>query len=74
MTYRKQLENVEYFKHLGRLITNDATYTRDINFTIAMANATFNRKKNLHQQIRLKFKEETCEVLNLEHTEKWTLR
>ena len=74
MTYRKQLENVKYFKHLGRLITNDATYTRDIKFTISMANATFNRKKNLYQQIRLKFKEETCEVLHLEHTEKWTLR
>jgi hypothetical protein len=44
---QKQLENVEYFKYLSSMITNDARCTREIKSRIAMAKAAFNRKKNL---------------------------
>ena len=33
-----------------------------------MAEAAFNKKKTLHQQIGLKFEEETSKVLHLEHS------
>jgi hypothetical protein len=45
-----------------------------------MVEAAFNKKKSLfHQQIGLKFKEETSKVLHFEHSflygaENWTLR
>jgi hypothetical protein len=42
-----------------------------INFRVAMAKAAFNRKKTLHQQLGLKFKEETSKVLLLEHNFLW---
>jgi hypothetical protein len=35
---------VEYYNHLGSLITNDAKYTREIKYRIAMAKATLNKK------------------------------
>jgi hypothetical protein len=47
MIDQKQLENVEYFNHLGSMITNDARCTREIKSRIAMAQAAFN-KKNTH--------------------------
>jgi hypothetical protein len=36
-----------------------------------MAKTEFNNKKTLHQQIRLRAKEETSEVLHLEHSFVW---
>jgi hypothetical protein len=43
-----------------------------------MVKAAVNKKKTFHQQIGLTFKEETSEVLGLEHSfygaEMWTLR
>jgi len=36
-----------------------------------MAKAAFNKKKIFHQQIGLEFKEETSEVLHLEHGFVW---
>ena len=33
-----------------------------------MAKASFNKEKNFHQQIVLKFKEETIKVLHLKHS------
>jgi hypothetical protein len=47
MIDQKQLENVEYFNYLGSMITNDAMCTREIKYSIAMARAAFNKKKNL---------------------------
>jgi hypothetical protein len=41
-----QLENVEYFKYLGSMLTNDGGCTCEIKSRIAMAKAAFN-KKNL---------------------------
>ena len=60
-------QNVEYFKYLGSMITNDAKSTREIKSGIDMAKAAFN-KKILHHHTGLKFEEETSEVLHLEHS------
>jgi hypothetical protein len=45
--YQRQLENVEHFNYLSRMITNDARYTRKIKSRIAMAKASFNKMKGL---------------------------
>jgi F0F1-type ATP synthase beta subunit len=67
MIDQKQLGNVEYFNYLGSMITNDARCTCEIKSRIAMAKASFNKKKSFHQQTGIKFKEETSKVLHLEH-------
>jgi hypothetical protein len=46
MIDQKQPENVEYFKYLVSMITNDARCTREIKSRIAMAKAAFSKKKN----------------------------
>ena len=62
------LHSVEYFNYLGSMITNDAGSIREIKFSITMAKAAFNMKKTFHQQTGLISKEETSEVLYLEHS------
>jgi hypothetical protein len=47
MIGRKQLENVECFKYLGSILTNDVRRTREIKSRIAMTKAAFKKKKNL---------------------------
>jgi len=47
MTDQKQLENVECFKYLGSMLTNDRRCTREIKSRIAMAKAAFSKKKIL---------------------------
>jgi hypothetical protein len=47
MIDQKQLENVEYLNYLGSMITNDARCTHEIKTRIAMAKASFNKKKTL---------------------------
>jgi hypothetical protein len=47
MMYQKQLENVESFKYLGSILTNDGRCTCEIKCRIAMAKVTFNKKRNL---------------------------
>ena len=42
-----QLENVECFKYLGSMLTNDGRCTCEIKSRIAMAKAAFNKKKTL---------------------------
>jgi hypothetical protein len=42
---QKQLENVESFKYLGSMLTNDGKCTGEIKFSFAMAKATFNKKR-----------------------------
>jgi hypothetical protein len=44
---RKQLDNVESFKYLGSILTNDGRCTCEIKCTIAMAKAAFNKKRTL---------------------------
>ena len=66
-----------YFKYmlychcLGSRMTRRARCTREINSRLDMAKAAFNKKKIFHQQIGLEFKEETSEVLHLEHGFVW---
>ena len=45
MVDQKRLENAEYFKSLGSMITYDARYTRGIKSRIAMAEKTACNKK-----------------------------
>ena len=42
---QKQLENVESFKYLGSILTNDGSCTCEIKYRIAMAKAAFNKKR-----------------------------
>ena len=72
MIDQKQLENVECFKYLGSMLTNDGKCTCEIKSRIAMAKAAFSKKKTLfYQQIGLKFEEETKKMLHLEHGFVW---
>jgi len=52
------------------MITNDVKRTLRIQSRISMERAAFNlkNKKTLHQQLCLKFKEETSHVLHQEHS------
>jgi hypothetical protein len=63
----KQLENAEFFKHLGRMITNDARCTREIQPRIAMEKTTISWKKTFLQRTELKYEEVASKVLHLEH-------
>ena len=65
MIPQKQLENVDYFKYVGRMITDDAKCILKIKRSIAMAKALFNNKKILSTSNLLKFKEEISKVLHL---------
>ena len=47
MIIQKQLENVECFKYLGSILTNDGRCSCEIKSRIAMAKAAFNKKKTL---------------------------
>jgi hypothetical protein len=47
MIDQKQLENVECFKYLGSILTNDGRCTFEIKCRIAMDKATFTKKRTL---------------------------
>jgi hypothetical protein len=47
MIDQKQLENVESFKYLGSILTNDGRRTCEIKYRIAMAKAAFNKNSTL---------------------------
>jgi hypothetical protein len=47
MIDQKQLENVESFKYLGSMLTNDGRCTCEIKSMIAMAKAAFNKNRAL---------------------------
>ena len=47
MIDQKQLENVESFKYLGSILTNDGRCTCEIKCRIGMAKAAFNKKRTL---------------------------
>jgi hypothetical protein len=82
MINQKQLENVEYFKYLGSIITNDARCTNEIKSRIAMANAPFKKNKKKKQTLltrklglNLKKKLVTCSMWStaLYGAETWKL-
>jgi len=79
MINQKQLENVECFKYLGSMLTNDARCTREIKSRIAMAKAAFSKKKTLFTsklELNLRKKLIKCYIwsIALYGTEIWTLR
>jgi len=47
MIDQKQLEDVECFKYLSSMLTNDGRCTREIKSRIAMAKTALNKKKTL---------------------------
>jgi hypothetical protein len=51
MIDQKQLENVESFKYLGSMLTNDERYTCEIKSRIVMAKAAFNKKRAVFTSI-----------------------
>jgi len=63
---QKQLENVEPFKYLGSILTNDGRCTCEIKCRTTMAKVAFNKK-----HIGLGIGEDACEVLHLEHSFIW---
>ena len=76
---QKQLENVECFKYLGSILTNDGRCTREIKSRIAMAKAAFSKKKTLFTSkldLNLSKKLITCYIWSmvLYGAETWTLR
>jgi hypothetical protein len=58
-------------KYLCGIVTNDARCTLTIKSRIAMEQGTFNKIKTFHQQIGLKFQEETSKELHFEHSFVW---
>jgi hypothetical protein len=53
------------------MMTRDAVCKQGVKYRIAVAQAAFNKKKTFHEQIGLNFKEETSNVLYLEHIFVW---
>jgi hypothetical protein len=49
MIDQKQLDNVESFKYLGSILTNDGRCTCEIKSRTAMAKAAFNKKMAILQ-------------------------
>ena len=79
MIDQKQLENVESFKSLGSILTNDGRCTCEIKCRIAMAKAAFNKKRTLFTNtldLELRKMLVKCYVwsIALYGAETWTLR
>jgi hypothetical protein len=74
-----QVENVEYFNHLGRLITNDARRTCEIKSRITVSKIACNKEKTLFTNklyLNLRQKPVTsclCSIA-LYGAETWTVR
>jgi len=79
MINQKQLENVESFKYVGSILTNDERCTCEMKCRIAMAKAAFNKKRTLFTStldLELRKKLVKCYVwsIALYGVENWTLR
>jgi len=76
---QKQLENVESFKYVGSMLTNDGRCTCEIKSKTAMAKAAFNRKRALFTStldLKMRKKLVKCYIWStaLYGAETWTLR
>jgi len=79
MKDQKQQENVEYFKYLGSILTNDGICICEIKSRIAIAKAAFNKKRALFSStldLKLRKKLVKCYIWStaLYGAETWTLR
>jgi hypothetical protein len=79
MIGQKQPENVESFKYLGSILTNDGRCTCEIKCRIAMAKAAFNKKTahfNSTMDLELRKKLVKCYIwsIALYGAETWTFR
>jgi hypothetical protein len=79
MIDQKQLENVECFKYLGSILTNDGRRTCEIKCRIVMAKAAFNKKRTLFTStlnLELRKKLVKCYVwsIALYSAKTWTLK
>jgi hypothetical protein len=78
MIDQKQLENVESFKYLGSILTNDGRCTCEIKCRIAMAKAAFNKTTDLFTStldLEVRKKLVKCYIwsIALHGAETWTL-
>jgi hypothetical protein len=79
MIDQKQLENVESFKYLGNMLTNDGRRTCEIKSRIAMAKAAINKERALlisTLDLKLRKKLLKCYIwsIALYGAETWTIR
>ena len=71
MIDQQQLENVECFKHLGSMLTNDGRCTCDIKSYCHSKSCIQQEEDSFYQHIGPKFEEETNKMLHLEHRIVW---
>jgi hypothetical protein len=79
MIDQRQLENVESFKYLDSMLTNDGICTCEINSRNAVAKAAFNKKRVLFTStfdLKLRKKLVKCYIwsIALYVAETWTIR
>ena len=78
MRDQKQLENVESFKYLGSILTNDGRCACEIKCRIAMAKAALNKKTLFTNTLDLELRKKLvkCYIwsIALSGAENWTLR
>jgi len=79
MIDQKQLKNVECFKYLGSILTNDGRCSCEIKSRITMAKAAFNKKNSLFiskLDLTLRKKLVKCYIWSMAFygAETWTLR